>query len=218
MNSQTNPARPINPSSSTELTGQLGSVPTLALVSAVAAAGFMIDALLGMVIPALAYDATPVWWDSVLRAVLHLGQIAAAVAVARAGLAGGGINARIGLGLWIFGVAGYVVGELVYIVAPGASDIAFQIGSIATLVGMVMAGVGVLRTGRWTGPGRYLPLVMGLYVIPLVVMLIATDAALVALTGYSVLWLLLGVSLYFTTRDRLRSRGGRIGSMELGVR
>jgi hypothetical protein len=187
----------------TRPTGQSVSVPTLALISAAAAAAFFIDALLGMAIPALAYDAPPVWWDAVLRAVLHLGQLAAAIAVSRAGLAGNGIYARIGLVLWILGSIAFAVGELVYLVARGPSDMVFQVGSVAMLVGMVMAGVGVLRARRWTGPGRFLPLITGLYIVPLTMVIITTDAALAALAGYSVLWLLLGLSLYFVTRASL---------------
>jgi hypothetical protein len=187
----------------TRPTGQSVSVPTLALISAAAAAAFFIDALLGMSIPALAYDAPPVWWDAVLRAVLHLGQLAAAIAVSRAGLTGNGSYARIGLVLWILGSIAFAVGELVYLVARGPSDMVFQVGSVAMLVGMVMAGVAVLRARRWTGPGRFLPLITGLYIVPLTMVIITTDAALAALAGYSVLWLLLGLSLYFVTRASL---------------
>jgi hypothetical protein len=187
----------------TRPTGQSVSVPTLALISAAAAAAFFVDALLGMALPALAYEAPPVWWDAVLRAVLHLGQLAAAIAVSRAGLAGNWIYARIGLVLWILGSIALAVGELVYLVARGPSDMVFQVGSVAMLVGMVMAGVGVLRARRWTGPGRFLPLITGLYIVPLTMAIITTDAALAALAGYSVLWLLLGLSLYFVTRASL---------------
>jgi hypothetical protein len=179
---------------------QAGSAPALALVSAVAAAGFVVDAVVGMLVPALAYEAPPVWWDAVLRAVLHLGQIAAAVAVIRAGLAGNGLVARIGLALWVIGSVGFTAGELVYVVSPGASDSVFQYASLAMLVGMVMAGIAVLRTRRWPGPGRFLPLVTGLYIIPLTVALIAGVAPLVALAGYALLWVLLGLSLYSVTR------------------
>jgi hypothetical protein len=148
-------------------TGQVWPARTLALISAVFAAGFIVDGLFGMMIPELAYDGRPVVWDAVLRAVLHLGQIAAASAIGTAGLAGSGLTARIGLPLWIVGGVCFVAGELLYLVAPRPADIAFQVGSVAILVGMVLAGVGVLRTGRWTGPGRFLPLTTGLYVIPL---------------------------------------------------
>jgi hypothetical protein len=183
------------------------SVPTLALISAAAAGALFIDALFGMAIPALAYNAPPVWWDAVLRAVLHLGQLAAAIAVSRAGLAGNGIYARIGLVLWILGTIAFAIGELVYLVARGPSDMLFQVGSVAMLVGMVMVGVGVLRARRWTGPGRFLPLITGLYIVPLTMVIITTDAALAALAGYSVLWLLLGLSLYYLVTHRsLRAR------------
>jgi hypothetical protein len=179
---------------------RLAAVPTLALTSAAAAAIGIVDGILSMAIPALAYDGPPLWWNSTLLAMMHLGQVAAAIAVGQAGLAGSGVTARIGLVLWTLGGLGFAVGELVHLVAGGASAIVFQIASIATLVGMVIAGVGVLRAGRWTGPGRFLPLITGLYLIPLTVVIIATDAALAALTGYSLLWLLLSLSLYAVTR------------------
>ena len=96
-----------------------------------------------MLIPALAYDGPLVWWDAALRAVLHMGQLATALAVGRAGLAGSGLSSWIGLGLWIFGGVCYTAGELVYLIAPGPADTAFGIGSLALLIGMVMAGLGV---------------------------------------------------------------------------
>jgi hypothetical protein len=176
------------------------SVPTLALISAAAAAIGIIDGTLSMAIPALAYGGPPLWWNSTLLAMMHLGQVAAAIAVSRAGLAGSRVTARTGLVLWILGGLGFAVGELAYLAAGRASDIVFQIASTATLVGMVIAGVGVLHAGQWTGPGRFLPLITGLSLIPLTVVIIATDAALAALTGYSVLWLLLSLSLYSVTR------------------
>jgi len=184
----------------TTTTARPVSISALALISAAAAAIGIIDAVLGMTISALAYSAPPVWWNSALLAVMHLGQLAAAIAVSQAGLAGSGVTARIGLVLWILGSVGFAVGELVYLVPGGPSDIVFQIASIATLVGMALAGVAVLRTGRWAGPGRFLPLITGLYLIPLTVVIIATHAALAALAGYSVLWLLLSLSLYVVTR------------------
>lgn len=184
----------------TMTTGQTLSVPTLALISAAAATVGVFDGVLGMTTPALAYDAPPLWWNSVLLALMHLGQVAAAVAIGQAVLAGTGVTARIGLVLWILGGLVFAAGELVHQAAGGASDIVFQIGSIVTLAGMVMAGVGVLRAGLWTGPGRLLPLITGLYLVPLTVVIIATDAALAALTGDALLWLLLGLSLYAASR------------------
>lgn len=176
------------------------SVPALALFSAAAAAVGIIDGIASMAIPALAYDAAPLWWNSALLAMMHLGQVAAAIAVSRAGLAGRALTAGIGLVLWILGGLGFAVGELVHLATGGASDTVFQAASIATLVGMVIAGAGVLRAGRWTGSGRFLPLITGLSLIPLTVVIITTDAALAALTGYSLLWLLLSLSLYAVTR------------------
>jgi hypothetical protein len=182
------------------------AVPTIALISAAAAAIGIIDGTLSLAIPGMAYDAPPVWWNSTLLAMMHLGQVAAAFVVSRAGLAGGGVTARIGLVLWVLGGFGFAVGELVHLVASGVSDIFFQVASIATLVGMVIAGFGVLGAGRWTGPGRFLPLITGFYLIPLTIVIIATDAALAALTGYSVLWLLLSLSLYTVTRAQSSAR------------
>jgi hypothetical protein len=184
-------------------------VAAIALISAAAAAIGIIDALLSMAIPALAYDASPLWWNSALLATMHLGQVAAGIAVSRAGLAGSAVSTRIGLILWVLGGFGFAVGELVHLAAGGASDIFFQVASMATLVGMVIAGFGVLHAGRWIGPGRFLPLITGLYLIPLTLVIIATDAALAALTGFSVLWLLLSLSLYAITRHPQPARAHR---------
>jgi hypothetical protein len=179
------------------------SARTLAQVTVVAAAAQLCAGIFAAVVPAYGLRREPIIWFSVLLAVLHLGQVAAAVALARSELAGPGRLARAGLTLWITGGLGYVAGELLYLVDAPTSDVAFQIGSLASGIGLVLAGIAVLRTGHWQGPGRVLPLVTGGYVfVVLVPVLVATPAGLLGIGGWSVLWLLLGLGLLSTVRER----------------
>lgn len=178
------------------------AVRPLALITVVGAAVTVAVSIFAMAVPGYGLRGEPKIWYSVLLAVLHVGQVTAAVALARSGLAGTGRLARGGLALWITGAVAYIAGELLYLVNVPTSEIAFQIGSLASGIGLVLAGIAVLRTGEWPGPGRFLPLVLGVYVfVVLVPVLIATSAGLLALGGWYVLWLLFGLALLSTVRD-----------------
>lgn len=173
----------------------------LSVVTVVTAALGVAAAVYGTFDAAYALGAAPVVWFSVVLAVLHLGQIAAAIALWRTGLAGTGALARAGLGLWLLGGLAYVVGELLYLTANPLTDAVFGVASLASGVGPILAGIAVLRVGRWTGPGRFLPLAIGVYVfVVLTPVLFATSAGLLAVAGWNVLWLLLGLALYARAR------------------
>lgn len=151
--------------------------------------------------PVYALGSEPIAWHSVLLAVLHIGQIAAAIALWRTGLAGTGGLARVGLVLWLIGGVLYSVGELLYITTHPMTDAVFGIASLASGVGPILAGVAVLRAGRWIGVARFLPLAIGVYMfVVLTPVLFATSFGLLAIAGWNVLWLLLGLALYARAR------------------
>ncbi len=45
----------------------------------------------------------------------------------------------------------------------GRDDLPFPIAVVSTGLGMVVAGAAIARAGRWTGWGRWAPLMMGIY-------------------------------------------------------
>jgi len=86
----------------------------------------------------------------------------------RSGAAGSGLNARWGLRLVIVGSVIGVVAHLASLPFVDAKfeDIAalgavFGIGALLATVGFLMAGVGTVRTHRWTGVFRWTPLGIG---------------------------------------------------------
>lgn len=179
----------------------MSDVRTPALICAALSAVQVAAALLGLAVPAFALGAEPIPWFVVLLAVLHVQQLAAVLAVARSGYAGSGVLARSGLALTALGGVAFLVGELLYLIDTAVADIAFGVAPIATGLGMILVGIAVLRTRRWSGTARFLPLAIGLYVVVVLTpVLIATSAGLLAIAGWAVLWLLLGVALSTAAR------------------
>lgn len=173
------------------------AVRTPALVCAVLSAAQIVVALITLGVPALQYGAAPILWFSVLLAALHIRQLAGVLALGRTGLAGTAGLARAGLGLATLGGLGLIAGELTYLVDIGASDTVFGVASVASGLGMILAGVAVLREGRWAGAARFLPLAIGVYmlVVLMPVVVVASGAAVIVIAGWAVLWVLLGLAL-----------------------
>jgi hypothetical protein len=177
------------------------NVRTLAQVGAAAAALQIVAVIVAAAVPSYSPGGEPIGWTAGLIGVLHLGEVAAAVAVQRSGLAGTGGLARAGLALWIVGGLAYVAGGLMYLVGAEPSEVGFSVGALASGIGLVLAGIAVLRTGAWPGPGRFLPLVIGVYVYAVMVpVLSATSAALPVIGGWCALWLLLALGLLGSAR------------------
>jgi hypothetical protein len=134
-----------------------------------------------------------------LAAALGLVLIVVGVAgLARSGLTGSGWPARIGTGAALLGLAVFALAHALAAVVPGGDDTPlFPIGGVLSAVGMVVAGVAVLRAGRWSGAGRLTPLVCGLY--PFVVLIPAFalfgEPNFPAIAGLGAVWGLFGIAL-----------------------
>jgi hypothetical protein len=85
--------------------------------------------------------------------------------------------------------------------APAASDTLFAVAPNLVGLGLVLAGIAVLRTGRWTGWRRYVAFALGIYVFVVVTPVIIVAGgppavpAIGALLVWEVLWVLLAVVL-----------------------
>jgi hypothetical protein len=82
-------------------------------------------------------------------------------------------------------------------------DESFGFISAAVALTLVLTGIAVAYAGRWRGPWRFLPLLLGVYVFfPLIPALTAPmGAARIVLAGWMILFTLLGVGLL--AQDRL---------------
>jgi hypothetical protein len=160
---------------------------------------YVIALLLGMDDPAWAY---------LPRGLIHLGELAAVVAVALCGAAGTGRFAAAGLGAAGLGELMLAVAEVLTGSNPGASEALFTIAPNLVALGLIVAGIAVVRTGRWTGWRRWIVLALGVYVaVVLTPVIIASGgppaaAALAALAGWEILWVLTGISVLAETAGR----------------
>jgi hypothetical protein len=184
----------------------VNSVPAsraLAVIAAVVTAVIAIYALI------VGFTAAEPSWGYLLQFVGHLGELAAVVALALAGAAGTGLLGRIGLGVAALGQVLLAVAELVYPAAPDLGDQLFMIAPLLSGVGMIGAGIAVLRSGRWSGWHRFVPLAVGIWVLVVMTPTLIVSggppafAAVLTIAAWDVLWLLLGLSvLAETARDR----------------
>lgn len=119
-------------------------------------------------------------------------------ALARSGAAGRGAIARYGLVVAGAGWVLAVVAELALRVDVDlAEQVLFPIAIIAIGIGMVAAGVGVLRTGRWHGWRRWIPLACGAYpfAVTFPVFAAAGEPNFLVLSSWGVCWLVLALAL-----------------------
>lgn len=151
-------------------------------------------------------------WAYLARGLIHLGELAALVALWLSGAAGAGLLGRIGLGLGCLGALLLAVAEVLTAGAPGTSDTLFAIAPTLVGLGLVLAGVAVVRAGRWSGWRRYVTLVLGVYVFAVLTpMIIVTGgppapAAIAGLLGWEILWVLVAVAvLRETAKDAPRA-------------
>lgn len=134
-----------------------------------------------------------------LIAVAYLLLIGGVIGLARSGAAGNGWPGRIGLaaaGLgWLTWAAAQFVLQIDFTLAE---IVLFPVGSILIGLGMILAGVAVLRARRWRGWQRGVPLLCGLYLVPLTLVLFAIlgGPSFLVLAGYGLCWLALGAALW----------------------
>jgi hypothetical protein len=139
-------------------------------------------------------------WNS-LAAVSRALALIGIIGLARGGAAGNSALGKIGLGLAVLGLALNVP-----IIASGAVKVTLLAqmldGMTATLyaLGLTLAGLAVLLARRWQGWHRFMPLLLGLYVL-----LVVTPYVVISRGGPDLPWfvassdvftLLLGGALY----------------------
>ena len=130
--------------------------------------------------------------------LMQLLLLAGLVGFAGSSAVGGGWLGRLGLGLALLGRAMFVLAEVQLFIEVDDYTPLLTLGAMVTAVGMILAGVAVLRAGRWRGWRRPLPLLTGLYpfiaMFPLFAATGERPTVMVALWG--VPWLLLGIAIH----------------------
>lgn len=151
-------------------------------------------------------------WAHLARGVVHLGELAAVVAVALCGAAGSGLLGRAGLGAAGLGLLLMAVAEVITFSSPGLSETLFSVAPTLVGLGLLVAGGAVVRTGRFTGWRRWAVLALGVYIFAVLTPVIIAaggppaPAAVAALAGWQILWTLIGIAvLAETARARVVS-------------
>lgn len=135
------------------------------------------------------------------QAVIHLGELLVVAALAFARVGGYSRIARTGLAAAAVGQVLLTAAEVIWPGHPDFGNVLFGVAPILTGVGLIAAGAVAVHAGAWTGPGRFLLLMLGLYtlftLIPAMIVSGGPPAllALVAIGGWDLLWFALAVSV-----------------------
>ncbi|MCC6629998.1 MAG: hypothetical protein IT340_21685 [Chloroflexi bacterium] len=160
-------------------------------------AGALLQIALGSLLAGQQDAAAPLFGlVAALNAISHLLVLAGVIGLARAGVAGRGALAVTGLGVTMLGWAVLVLAEVVWL-SGAPPDALYGLATLALGLGPILAGVAVMRAGRWDNWRRFTLLACGLYV-PLALlpsMALPGLAMNYAIGLWGVCWLLLGLAL-----------------------
>ncbi len=105
---------------------------------------------------------------------------------------------RLALRAAAFGLAVFAAGHLLAGFHPASDNNPLMpVGGIFSSVGMLVAGILLIKGGSWAGPGRFTALMCGLYpfVVLVPVFVIAGDGNKPAIVGFGVVWALFGAAV-----------------------
>jgi hypothetical protein len=131
------------------------------------------------------------------NAVSHLLLLAGVAGLVRSTAAGRGAFAAMGLTLTLLGLVVLTIAEVTWLLELSVADALYGIATLSLMLGLILAGIAVLRARRWQSWRRFSVLACGLYV-PLVLIPSFAFPGLVmnyAIAIWGVCWLLLGLAL-----------------------
>lgn len=141
-------------------------------------------------------------WESLLIVVMVL-LFAAVVGLAASGATATSRLGTVGLGIALVGRLCFLLGEVSSFVREKDDEILLPIGAVLTAVGMVLAGVVILRAKRWTGWTRAMPLATGLYpfiaMFPIVAL--TGEPSSLAISLWGIFWIGLGLAICAEARS-----------------
>ncbi len=142
----------------------------------------------------------------------HVLLLVGIVGLGRSGATGSGLLGRVGVWISVVGMAALTmceVGAMTLATSPYPSprtdllDTSFGVASLLIGVGLVLAGVAVVRAGEWGGWQRFVALICGVAVFVIVFPGVSGPflAGRLAITGWMLMFAALGWALY--TRARI---------------
>ena len=176
--------------------GVTGIAPVLVIVAAVVQAATGVAT--STIAPSFADRTTIVFgYAGAWLTVTHVMVLAGIVGLYATRAARSGWLKRVGFAVALVGFAAQVLGESVLRVNFDLGNAFFGIATPATGLGMILVGIAVITSRRWTGWHRYAPLVCGLYV-PVVLVpafVAAKGPSFIALGGWAFCFLALGIAM-----------------------
>jgi hypothetical protein len=156
--------------------------------------------ILGIPLAALEAREPVPWTAAAPNAISHLLTLVGVVGLARLGAAGRGRLAAVGLVGALLGLVVITLAEFVSVTNESSAVAFYSSGTLLTALGLILAGIAMLRSGRWAGWQRFTPLACGLF-LPLIVIPALSIPGLpgfvphYAVGLWGVCWLLLGLAL-----------------------
>ncbi len=148
----------------------------------------------------------PTQWGTTMFVVMQLVALVAnalaflgVIGLARSGAAGTGWLAKIGLGIALFASALFLPLELYIIANLEVGGMLLGVSALLQGLGLLLAGIAVVRTGWWRGWQRWTPLLCGLYTFLVLIPALALSPDgynAWALVGWQIPFALLGLALY----------------------
>ena len=131
--------------------------------------------------------------------VFQVALIVGLAGLAMLGAVGSAWWGRVGLGVAILSYVVLIGGELIEPFDPATAMVIFDNVALPFGIGMVLAGVAVLRAGRWSGWRRFVPLALGAYMfvvfLPVVIATGSDAGFFAAVTGSDLLFAALGLAV-----------------------
>jgi hypothetical protein len=177
----------------------------------IATLGAAVTALLPSAVPltdaSSPYTLVVYRYTQILWAISYALIVVGIVGVARTGAVGSSWLGKIGLWLAILGKGALTVGNASFAFFATATmtdapivflDSLMGIASLVTALGLVLAGIVVLRVGQWQAWHRFIPLLCGLFVLVVLLPVLILELTVIQwpIAGWAACFVLLGIALY----------------------
>jgi len=175
------------------------------------AAAAIASGLLGLALAPVPESYLAAWYrQPVLGPVLaaeHLLAVAGLIALWLSKACGDGLLAKAGIGLAVFAGLAWAPAEIIFRFSRSPAEFLFGLAVPLTAVGLIIAGIAMLRVQRWNGWQRFLPLAIGLYILIVLLPALALKFERdLAIGMWGIGFVLLGVAIWVKEGRRAAER------------
>lgn len=159
-------------------------------------------------------DSLLFYLDQLLFFLAMLGYLILLTGLWQVKAAGKGIFGKISLGIFIAGLVGLLVAQVVGTLTRDPNFFLYPIGGMLQLLGGLLTGIAVATARRWTGWQRFAPLLQGLYYLALILSLVILKQPPTQLTEsiWQVAWFITSLALFTTLKAGATQTQGGAGN------